>query len=78
MFGAAFLTGYIDTCVGGGHGTLLTPILILFGFRSTVVVPAVLLSEIGIGILATILNHRAGNIRLAQGEQSVGALGQVV
>jgi uncharacterized membrane protein YfcA len=33
------------------------------------VVPAVLLSEIAIGILATILNHRAGNIRLAQGEQ---------
>jgi len=66
---AAFLTGYIDTCVGGGHGTLLTPVLILLGFQARMVVPAVLLSEIGIGILATILNHRAGNIRLARGEQ---------
>jgi uncharacterized membrane protein YfcA len=66
---AAFLTGYIDTCVGGGHGTLLTPVLILLGFTAAMVVPAVLLSEICIGILATILNHRAGNIRLAQGEQ---------
>jgi len=66
---AAFLTGYIDTCVGGGHGTLLTPVLILLGFTAAMVVPAVLLSEIAIGILATILNHRAGNIRLAQGEQ---------
>jgi len=26
LVGAAFLTGYIDTCVGGGHGTILTPI----------------------------------------------------
>jgi uncharacterized membrane protein YfcA len=66
---AAFLTGYIDTCVGGGHGTLLTPVLILLGFTAAMVVPAVLLSEIGIGILATLLNHRAGNIRLAHGEQ---------
>jgi uncharacterized membrane protein YfcA len=66
---AAFLTGYIDTCVGGGHGTLLTPILILLGFAATMVVPAVLLSEICIGIVATILNHRVGNIRLSHGEQ---------
>jgi hypothetical protein len=66
---AAFLTGYIDTCVGGGHGTLLTPVLILLGFAAAMVVPAILLSEICIGILATILNYRAGNIRLAQGEQ---------
>jgi len=55
--------------VGGGHGTLLTPILILMGFPATMVVPAILLSEIGIGILSTILNHRVGNIRLGHGEQ---------
>jgi len=66
---AAFLTAYIDTCVGGGHGTMLTPILILLGFAATMVVPAVLLSEICIGIVATILNHRVGNIRLSHGEQ---------
>ena len=66
---AAFLTGYIDTCVGGGHGTLLTPILILLGFAATMVASAVLLSEICIGIVATILNHRVGNIRLSHGEQ---------
>jgi len=68
LVGAAFLTGYIDTCVGGGHGTILTPILILLGFPPSMVVPAILLSEIGIGILSVILNHRAGNIRLARGE----------
>ena len=69
VFGAALMTGYIDTCVGGGHGTILTPILVLVGFPATMVVPAILLSEIGIGLLATILNHRAGNIHLAQGGQ---------
>jgi hypothetical protein len=68
LVGAAFLTGYIDTCVGGGHGTILTPILILLGFPPAMVVPAILLSEIGIGVLSVILNHRAGNIRLARGE----------
>ena len=66
---AAFLTGYVDTCVGGGHGTVLTPILILLGFAAAMVVPAVLLSEICIGIVATILNQRVGNIRLSHGEQ---------
>lgn len=65
----AFLTGYLDTCVGGGHGTMLTPMLILLGFPSKMVVPAILLSEIGIGILATILHHRAGNIHLARGQE---------
>ena len=69
VLGAAFVTGFVDTCVGGGHGTLLTPILILLGFPATMVVPAILLSEIGIGILATIMNHRAGNIHLAQDGQ---------
>jgi uncharacterized membrane protein YfcA len=69
ILGVAFLTGYLDTCVGGGHGTMLTPTLILLGFPSKMVVPAILLSEIGIGILATILHYRAGNIRLARGEQ---------
>ncbi|MEI7881722.1 MAG: sulfite exporter TauE/SafE family protein [bacterium] len=69
LVGAAFLTGYIDTCVGGGHGTMLTPILILLGFTPAMVVPAILLSEIGIGALSVILNHRAGNIQLARGGQ---------
>jgi hypothetical protein len=66
---AAFLTGYVDTCVGGGHGTVLTPILILLGFAAAMVVPAVLLSEICIGVVATVLNHRVGNIRLSRGGQ---------
>jgi uncharacterized membrane protein YfcA len=65
ILGAAFLTGYIDTCVGGGHGTLLTPVLIMLGFPAKMVVPAILLSEICIGLLATVLNHRAGNLHLA-------------
>ncbi|MBN1508192.1 MAG: sulfite exporter TauE/SafE family protein [Sedimentisphaerales bacterium] len=69
ILGVAFVTGYLDTCVGGGHGTMLTPTLILLGFPSKMVVPAILLSEIGIGILAAILHRRAGNIRLARGEQ---------
>lgn len=65
--GIAFLTGYVDTCVGGGHGTLLTPVLMLVGFPAGMVVPAILLSEIGIGLLSMFLNHRAGNLDLRYG-----------
>ena len=69
VLGMALLTAYLDTCAGGGHGTMLTPMLVLLGFSSRAVVPAILSSEVVIGIFATILNHRAGNIRLARGEQ---------
>lgn len=44
VLGAAFLTGYIDTCVGGGHGAVLAPLLILIGFPATMAVPAMLLT----------------------------------
>ena len=60
--------------VGRGHRAMLTPMLILFGCPSNTVVPAILSSEIGIGVFTTILNRRAGNIRLARGEPHRQAL----
>ena len=48
----AFFAEYIDSTLGMGYGTTLTPLLILFGFEPLQVVPAVLLSELVTGLLA--------------------------
>ncbi|MCK9599378.1 MAG: sulfite exporter TauE/SafE family protein [Dehalococcoidales bacterium] len=41
----AFVLELIDNGLGGGFGTILSPVLILFGYSPLVVVPAILLSE---------------------------------
>jgi len=58
----AFVAEYIDSTLGGGYGTLLTPILLLFGFSAIAVVPAILLSELFTGAFAAFMHHRVGNV----------------
>jgi uncharacterized membrane protein YfcA len=58
----AFLAEYIDSSLGMGYGTSLTPILLILGFNPLQIVPAVLVSELFSGVLAGILHHRAGNV----------------
>jgi uncharacterized protein len=58
----AFLCEYMDSTLGMGYGTTMTPVLMLFGFKPLEIVPAVLLSELVTGILAGILHHREGNV----------------
>ena len=58
----AFFAEYMDSTLGMGYGTALTPILILIGFEPLQVVPAVLLSEFIIGMLAGFTHHAAGNV----------------
>lgn len=58
----AFFCEYIDSTLGMGYGTTLTPLLLMFGFSPLQVVPAVLLSELFTGILAGIFHHREGNV----------------
>jgi len=58
----AFIAEYIDSTLGMGYGTSLTPILLILGFDPLQVVPAILLSEFISGILAGILHHKAGNV----------------
>jgi uncharacterized membrane protein YfcA len=57
----AFLAEYIDSSVGMGYGTSLTPVLLLMGFEPLQVVPAVLLSELVSGLMAAVLHHTMGN-----------------
>jgi len=58
----AFLAEYVDSTLGMGYGTTLTPVLLLMGYEPMQVVPAVLLSELFTGLLAGLAHHRAGNV----------------
>jgi len=60
----AFLSEYVDSTLGMGYGTILTPVLLLMGFQPLQVVPAVLLSELITGVLAGIIHHCVGNVNL--------------
>jgi len=61
---AAFICEYIDSSLGMGYGTTLTPLLLIAGFLPLQVVPVVLLSEFLTGVIAGVWHHRFGNIRL--------------
>ena len=58
----AFFCEYIDSTLGMGYGTTLTPLFLLIGFSPLQIVPAILLSELVSGLLAGILHHREGNV----------------
>lgn len=57
----AFVCEYVDSSLGMGYGTTLTPLLLLIGFGPLQVVPAILFSEFVTGILASLFHHKLGN-----------------
>ncbi len=58
----AFIAEYVDSSLGMGYGTTLTPLLLFFGYKTMQVVPAVLLSELITGLLAGFTHHAVGNV----------------
>ncbi|MBN1755430.1 sulfite exporter TauE/SafE family protein [bacterium] len=60
----ALLCEYIDSTLGMGYGTILTPVLLIAGYEPLQVVPAVLVSELVTGLLAAFLHHKTGNVNL--------------
>ncbi|MDY6913554.1 MAG: sulfite exporter TauE/SafE family protein [Planctomycetota bacterium] len=58
----AFVCEYVDSTVGMGYGTTLTPLLLILGFGPLQIVPAVLFSELCSGLLAGLMHHSAGNV----------------
>jgi uncharacterized membrane protein YfcA len=58
----AFICEYMDSTLGMGYGTTLTPIFLLLGFGPVQIVPAILLSELTSGLLAGFFHHREGNV----------------
>lgn len=59
---AAFLAEYVDSSLGMGYGTILVPVLLLFGFSPMQIVPAILVSELITGLLAGFFHHKQGNV----------------
>jgi uncharacterized protein len=55
---------YIDSSLGMGYGTTLTPLLLTFGVVRAEIVPAILLSELMTGFFAGVAHHREGNVNL--------------
>jgi hypothetical protein len=45
LFGFAFLLAFINDGLGGGYGTLSSPLLLIFGYPAKVAVPSILFSE---------------------------------
>ncbi len=60
----AFFCEYMDSTLGMGYGTTLTPVFLLMGFSPMQIVPVVLLSELITGLLAGFFHHREGNVDL--------------
>lgn len=60
----AFFCEYLDSTLGMGYGTTLTPLLVIMGYAPMQIVPAVLISELLSGLLAGFLHHREGNVNL--------------
>jgi uncharacterized membrane protein YfcA len=57
----AFLCEYIDSSLGMGYGTTLTPLLLIMGYNPLQIVPAILLSELISGLTAAFFHHKFKN-----------------
>jgi hypothetical protein len=62
VFLLALTCEYVDSSLGMGYGTTLTPLLLLAGFAPLDIVPAVLLSEALTGAAAGLMHQRDGNV----------------
>jgi len=58
----ALICEYVDSTLGMGYGTTLTPVLMMLGLDPLQIVPAVLLSELITGVLAAAAHQKVGNV----------------
>jgi len=74
VFLVALFCEYVDSSLGMGYGTTLTPLLLLAGFEPLQVVPCVLLSEFVTGLMAGLMHHRDGNVDLVRDRRALGTV----
>ena len=75
LFLLAFTLEMVDNGLGGGYGTIMTPLLIIFGYDPKVVVPAILVSETVSGLFGGYWHLRFKNINFkAVGVTLLGSL----
>jgi uncharacterized membrane protein YfcA len=68
MVTLGFVAAFVDSSFGMGYG-MLTPILIILGFDSFIVVPVLLLSQMVAGFSGTIFHSIYGNVELDSSEK---------
>lgn len=78
-----FLCELVDSSIGMGYGTTLTPILLVMGYEPLDLVPTILLSEFLSGFTASYFHHETGNVDFSRKTQDFRvalllALGSVV
>ena len=55
---------FIDASLGGGYGTILSPVLIMMGISPLTGVPAILIGQLCGGLVGGFTHHLVGNVRL--------------
>jgi len=58
----AFFAELLDSTLGMGYGTILSPLLISLGYHPVAVIPAILLSQAFAGFCASVSHHGEGNV----------------
>ena len=71
IFLMALFCEYIDSSLGMGYGTTLTPLLLVMGFDPLQIVPCVLLSEFVTGLTAGLMHHRDGNVNFIRDKRAL-------
>jgi len=66
----AFASGYVDTSLGMGYGVTLTPVLLLLGYEPLEVVPAVVASQLVLGLVGAFAHHAIGNVDFRPGTRA--------
>ncbi|UCH36664.1 MAG: sulfite exporter TauE/SafE family protein [Armatimonadota bacterium] len=74
LFAVAFACEFVDSSLGMGYGTTLTPLLMLLGFGPLRVVPVVLLSEFITGLTAGGFHQSLGNANFRRGSRDRGVV----
>lgn len=69
IFLLAFCCELVDSTLGMGYGTTLTPIMLAVGYEPLQIVPAVLCSEAITGVMAGFFHHEFGNVDLRPGSR---------
>ncbi|HQP91328.1 MAG TPA: sulfite exporter TauE/SafE family protein [Candidatus Omnitrophota bacterium] len=67
----AFFSEFLDSGLGMGYGTALSPVLILIGFAPLKVVPAVLISQFITDLAACYTHHKCANVDLSLGSKDL-------
>ena len=71
LFLMAFFCEFIDSSLGMGYGTILSPVLIIMGFDPLVAIPALLLSQAFGGFTAAIFHHQFENANFTKGSRDL-------